>query len=139
MSVIKEFKAFVMRGNVVDMAVGIIIGAAFTKVVSSFVSNIIMPPLGLMIGGVDFSDLAVILRPARDELEAVTLGYGAFIQSVVDFLIVAAAIFVAIKVMNRMQRKKEEEPAAPEAPPEPTKEELLLTDIRDLLQQQSQQ
>lgn len=137
MSVIKEFKAFVMRGNVVDMAVGIIIGAAFTKVVSSFVNNILMPPLGLMIGGVDFTDLAVVLRPARDELEAVTLGYGAFIQSVVDFLIVAAAIFVAIKVMNRMQRKKEEEPAAP-APPAPTKEELLLTDIRDLLQQQSQ-
>lgn len=137
MSLMKEFKDFAMRGNVVDMAVGIIIGAAFSKVVSAFVSNIIMPPLGLMIGGVDFTDLAVVLRPAQEGLEAVTLGYGAFIQSVVDFLIVAAAIFVAIKVMNSLQRKKDIEPEAPPAPPVPTQEELLLTDIRDLLKQQS--
>ncbi|MEZ2745165.1 large-conductance mechanosensitive channel protein MscL [Halopseudomonas bauzanensis] len=133
MSLIQEFKSFAMRGNVVDMAVGIIVGAAFGKVVSSFVDNIIMPPLGLMIGGVDFSDLAVVLREARGDLEAVTLGYGAFIQSVVDFLIIAAAIFVAIKVMNSLKHKEE---AKPTAPPAPSKEEVLLTDIRDLLKQQ---
>lgn len=134
MSIGKEFKAFVMRGNVIDMAVGIIIGAAFGKVVSSFVDNIVMPPLGVLIGGVDFSDLAIVLREARGDLEAVTIGYGAFIQSVVDFLIIAAAIFVAIKVMNSLKRKEVEQPAAPAAP---SKEELLLTDIRDLLQQQA--
>ncbi|MDY0005709.1 MAG: large-conductance mechanosensitive channel protein MscL, partial [Spongiibacteraceae bacterium] len=100
MSLIKEFKAFAMRGNVVDMAVGIIIGAAFGKVVSSFVANVIMPPLGILIGGVDFSDLSIVLKDAVGDLPAVTLGYGLFIQSIVDFLIVAAAIFVAIKVMN---------------------------------------
>ncbi|WP_285258675.1 large-conductance mechanosensitive channel protein MscL [Halopseudomonas bauzanensis] len=133
MSLIQEFKSFAMRGNVIDMAVGIIVGAAFGKVVSSFVDNIIMPPLGLMIGGVDFSDLAVVLREARGDLEAVTLGYGAFIQSVVDFLIIAAAIFVAIKVMNSLKHKEE---AKPTAPPAPSKEEVLLTDIRDLLKQQ---
>lgn len=133
MSLIQEFKAFAMRGNVIDMAVGIIIGAAFGKVVSSFVDNIVMPPLGLMIGGVDFSDLAVVLREAQGELEAVAIGYGAFIQSLVDFVIIAAAIFVAIKVMNSLKRKEEEAPAAP---PAPSTEEVLLTDIRDLLKQQ---
>ncbi|SDS67857.1 large conductance mechanosensitive channel [Halopseudomonas litoralis] len=134
MSLIQEFKAFAVRGNVMDMAVGIIIGAAFGKVVSSFVGNVIMPPLGLLIGGVDFSDLAVVLREAQGELEAVTLGYGAFIQSVVDFLIIAAAIFVAVKVMNNLKRKEQE---APSAPPAPSTEEVLLTDIRDLLRQQA--
>lgn len=134
MSIGKEFKAFVMRGNVIDMAVGIIIGAAFGKVVSSFVDNIVMPPLGMLIGGVDFSDLAIVLREARGELEAVTIGYGAFIQSLVDFLIIAAAIFVAIRVMNSLKRKEEE---APPASIVPSKEEALLTDIRDLLQQQA--
>lgn len=133
MSIVKEFKAFAMRGNVIDMAVGIIIGAAFGRVVSSFVDQIVMPPLGLLIGGVDFSDLAVVLREAEGELAAVTLGYGAFIQSVVDFLIIAAAIFVAIKVMNSLKRKEERAPAAP---PAPSTEEVLLTDIRDLLKQQ---
>ncbi|EZQ18667.1 large-conductance mechanosensitive channel protein MscL [Pseudomonas sp. G11-1] len=135
MSLIQEFKSFAMRGNVIDMAVGIIIGAAFGKVVSSFVDNIVMPPLGLAIGGVDFSDLAVVLREAQGDLAAVTLGYGAFIQSIVDFLIIAAAIFVAIKVMNNLKRKEEEAPAAP---PAPSKEEVLLTDIRDLLKQQAE-
>lgn len=134
MSIGKEFKTFVMRGNVIDMAVGIIIGAAFGRVVSSFVDNIVMPPLGMLIGGVDFSDLAIVLREARGELEAVTIGYGAFIQSVVDFLIIAAAIFVAIRVMNSLKRKEEE---APPASIVPSKEEALLTDIRDLLQQQA--
>jgi len=134
MSMLQEFKTFAMRGNVVDMAVGIIIGAAFGKVVSSFVTNVVMPPLGLMIGGVDFADLAIVLKEAQGELPAVTLGYGLFIQSVVDFVIIAAAIFVAVRVMNSLKRKEE---AAPAAPPAPSKEEVLLSEIRDLLKQQN--
>ncbi|MEH6492176.1 large-conductance mechanosensitive channel protein MscL [Halopseudomonas sp.] len=134
MSMLQEFKTFALRGNVVDMAVGIIIGAAFGKVVSSFVTNVVMPPLGLMIGGVDFADLAIVLKEAQGELPAVTLGYGLFIQSVVDFLIIAAAIFVAVRVMNSLKRKEE---AAPAAPPAPSKEEVLLSEIRDLLKQQN--
>lgn len=134
MSIAQEFKAFAMRGNVIDMAVGIIIGAAFGKVVSSFVANVVMPPLGLLIGGVDFADLAIVLKEAEGEIAAVTLGYGLFIQSIVDFLIIAAAIFVAIKVMNGLKRKEEAAPAPP--PPETmSKQEILLTEIRDLLQQ----
>lgn len=134
MSIVQEFKAFAMRGNVIDMAVGIIIGAAFGKVVSSFVANVVMPPLGLLIGGVDFADLAIVLKEAEGEIAAVTLGYGLFIQSIVDFLIIAAAIFVAIKVMNSLKRKEEAEPTPP--PPETmSKQEILLTEIRDLLQQ----
>jgi large conductance mechanosensitive channel len=123
-----------MKGNVVDMAVGIIIGAAFGKIVSSFVGDVIMPPLGLLIGGVDFSDLAVTLKAAGEGATAVTLNYGKFIQTVFDFTIVALAIFVAIKAMNRLKRA---EPAAPPAPPEPSAEEKLLTEIRDLLKQKS--
>tara|TARA_R110000764_G_scaffold204531_1_gene289805 strand:+ start:7496 stop:7903 length:408 start_codon:yes stop_codon:yes gene_type:complete len=134
MSMLKEFKTFALRGNVVDMAVGIIIGAAFGKVVSSFVTNVVMPPLGLMIGGVDFADLAIVLQEAQGELPAVTLGYGLFIQSIVDFLIIAAAIFMAVRVMNSLKRKEE---AAPAAPPAPSKEEVLLSEIRDLLKQQN--
>lgn len=130
MSLIEEFKAFALRGNVIDMAIGIIIGAAFGKVVSSFVANVVMPPLGILIGGVDFADLAVVLKAAEGEAAAVTLGYGIFIQSVVDFLIIAAAIFVAVKVMNNLKRKEE---AAPAAPPNLSKQEALLTEIRDLL------
>ena len=132
MSMLQEFKEFALKGNVVDMAVGIIIGAAFGKIVSSFVGDIIMPPLGVLIGGVDFSDLAVTLKAATDEAAAVTLSYGKFIQSVVDFIIVAFAIFVAIKVMNTLKRKEEEAPAAPVEPPA---QEVLLTEIRDLLKQ----
>lgn len=135
MSIINEFKAFAMRGNVIDMAVGIIIGAAFGKVVSSFVANVVMPPLGLLIGGVDFADLAVVLKQAEGELPAVTLGYGLFAQSIVDFLIIAAAIFVAIKVMNSLKRKEAEVPA--EEPPTQSNEELLLIEIRDLLKQRT--
>lgn len=130
MGMMKEFKAFAMRGNVVDMAVGIIIGAAFGKIVSSLVADIIMPPIGMLLGGVNFTDLAVTLREAQGEVEAVTLSYGVFIQTVVDFLIVAFAIFMVVKGMNSMKKKEE---AAPAAPPAPSKEELLLTDIRDLL------
>ena len=130
MSMMSEFKEFAMRGNVVDMAVGIIIGAAFGKIVSSFVSDIIMPPLGVIIGGVNFTDLTVTIKEATDSAEAVTLKYGAFIQTVFDFLIVAFAIFIAIKFMNSLKKKEEE---APTAPPVPSAEEKLLTEIRDLL------
>ncbi|MFH0342831.1 MAG: large-conductance mechanosensitive channel protein MscL [Chromatiales bacterium] len=131
MSMLQEFKAFAMRGNVVDMAVGIIIGAAFGKIVSSFVEDVIMPPIGFLVGGVDFSDLAITLQAAAGEVPAVTLNYGKFIQTVFDFAIVAFAIFIAIKAMNAM-KKQEQTPAEP---PPPSKEELLLTEIRDLIKE----
>ena len=130
MGMMQEFKDFAVKGNVVDMAVGIIIGAAFGKIVSSFVADVIMPPIGVMLGGVDFSNLAIILKEAAGEAPAVMLSYGKFIQTMIDFTIVAFAIFIAVKAINKMKKEKEE---APEAPPEPTKEELLLTEIRDLL------
>ena len=136
MSIIKEFKEFAVKGNMIDMAVGIIIGAAFGKIVSSLVSDVIMPPLGVLIGGVDFSDLAVVLRDAVVSTdpavarEAVVLSYGKFIQSILDFVIVAFAIFMGVKVINRLKR---EEAAAPEAPAAPSAEQVLLTEIRDLL------
>jgi large conductance mechanosensitive channel len=132
MSILTEFKQFAMKGNVVDMAVGIIIGVAFGKIVSSFVGDVIMPPLGMLIGGVDFSNLAIVLKEATEGAEAVTLGYGKFIQSVFDFTIVAFAIFIAIKAMNSLKKKEEEQPAAP---PAPSNEEVLLAEIRDLLKQ----
>ena len=132
MSMMSEFKEFAMRGNVVDMAVGIIIGAAFGKIVSSFVADVIMPPIGVLIGGVDFSNLAVTIKEAAAEAEAVTINYGTFLQTVFDFVIIAFAIFVAIKAMNSLKKKEEEAPAAP---PEPSKEEVLLAEIRDLLKQ----
>ncbi|WP_430009904.1 large-conductance mechanosensitive channel protein MscL [Methylophaga lonarensis] len=130
MGMAQEFKDFALRGNVVDMAVGIIIGAAFGRIVSSFVSDVIMPPLGLLLGGVDFKDLAIVLQEAIGETPAVTISYGAFIQTVVDFVIIAMAIFVAVKVMNSMKAKQE---AAPAASPAPSKEEVLLSEIRDIL------
>jgi large conductance mechanosensitive channel len=130
MSVLSEFKAFAVKGNVVDMAVGIIIGAAFGRIVSSFVGDIIMPPLGLLIGGVDFSDLAVTLRAAEGSTPAVVLAYGKFIQTVIDFLIVAFAIFMGVKAINRLKR---EEAVAPTLPPAPTPQEVLLGEIRDLI------
>ena len=132
MSMIKEFKEFAMRGNVMDMAVGIVIGAAFGKIVSSFVADVIMPPLGMLLGKVNFTDLAITLKQASGEVAAVTLNYGKFIQTVVDFVIIAFAIFMVIKGMNSLKKKQEETPAAPPAPP---KEEVLLTEIRDLLKQ----
>lgn len=130
MGMLSEFKDFAIKGNVVDMAVGIIIGAAFGKIVSSFVNDIIMPPLGVAIGGVDFSDLAIVLQEAVGETPAVTINYGSFIQTMIDFLIIALAIFVAVKAMNSMKKKEEEAPAEP---PKPSNEEVLLTEIRDLL------
>jgi large conductance mechanosensitive channel len=130
MSIISEFKAFAVKGNVVDMAVGIIIGAAFGKIVSSFVGDVVMPPLGVLIGGVDFTDLAITLKAAEGDLPAVVLAYGKFIQTVIDFLIVAFAIFMGIKVLNRLKREEE---VAPQAAPAPTKDQELLSEIRDLL------
>ena len=130
MSMMTEFRDFAMRGNVVDMAVGIVIGGAFGKIVSSFVSDVLMPPIGMAMGGVDFTDLAITLQQASGNVAAVTSNYGSFIQTVVDFIIIAFAIFMVIKAMNNMKKKEEEAPAAP---PKPSAEETLLTEIRDLL------
>lgn len=127
MGMIKEFKEFAVRGNVVDMAVGIIIGAAFGKIVSSLVADVIMPPIGLALGGVDFSTLAIVMKAAVGQAPAVTLNYGRFIQTIVDFLIVAFAIFLLVKGINSLKRKQEEVPA------EPPRQEVLLGEIRDLL------
>ncbi len=132
MGMMQEFKAFAMRGNVVDMAVGIIIGGAFGKIVSSFVADVLMPPIGLLIGGVDFSKLVITIKAAAGTAAAVTVNYGKFIQSVIDFVIIAFAIFMAIKAMNSLKKKEEEVPAPP---PVPTKGEVLLGEIRDLLKQ----
>lgn len=137
MSILKEFKTFAVKGNVVDMAVGIIIGAAFGKIVSSFVGDIIMPPLGVLIGGVDFTDLAITLKAAEGDLPAVVLAYGKFIQSIIDFLIVAFAIFMGIKVINRLKHEEVVAEEAPAEPPAPTNEEVLLSEIRDLLKEQN--
>lgn len=137
MSILKEFKTFAVKGNVVDMAVGIIIGAAFGKIVSSFVGDIIMPPLGVLIGGVDFSDLAVTLKAAEGDLPAVMLAYGKFIQTIIDFVIIAFAIFIGIKGINRLKREEEVAEEAPAAPPALSNEEVLLSEIRDLLKQQN--
>lgn len=127
---LQEFKAFAMRGNVIDMAVGIIIGAAFGKIVSSIVNDIIMPPIGLLVGGVNFTDLKITMKHAIDGNPAVTLNYGNFLQVTFDFLIIAFAVFMLIKVLSKAKRKEE---TAPAAPPAPTKEVTLLTEIRDLL------
>lgn len=130
MSMMSEFKKFAVKGNVMDMAVGIIIGAAFGKIVSAFVSGVMMPPLGLLLGGVDFSDLAIVLKEATENSEAVTVKWGALVQTVIDFLIVAFAVFMMVKGMNNLKKKEEE---APSEPPKPSNEEVLLTEIRDLL------
>ena len=136
MTLLKEFKTFAMRGNVIDMSVGIVIGAAFGKIVSSIVNDLLMPPIGVLIGGVDFKDLKIELKSAVIDTasvttsEAVTLNYGNFIQIVIDFLIVAFAIFLLVKGINKMKKTEE---AAPPVSSEPTKEEILLTEIRDLL------
>ena len=130
MSFMSEFKEFAVKGNVVDMAVGIIIGAAFGKIVASFVADVLMPPIGVALGGVNFSDLAVVIKEAAGDAPAVSIMYGKFIQTIIDFIIIAMAVFVGIKAMNSL--KKEEE-AAPEEPAAPPKQEVLLEEIRDLL------
>lgn len=143
MSVVKEFKEFAMRGNIVDMAVGIIIGSAFGRIISSVVTDVLMPPIGMAIGRVDVKDFKLILQKAapavienglvvKQAINEVTLRYGMFIQTIIDFLIVAFCIFLVVKVMNRLKKKEEEKPAAPAAP---SKEEILLTEIRDLLKE----
>ncbi len=133
MSMIKEFKDFAMKGNVVDMAVGVIIGGAFGKIVSSLVSDVLMPPIGLLMGGVDFSSLAVTLKQATLTDPAVTVKYGLFVNTVIDFTIVAFVIFMVIKGMNSLKKKEAAAPAAPPAPPAPSAEEKLLKEIRDIL------
>jgi large conductance mechanosensitive channel len=129
MGMLQEFKAFAMRGNVVDMAVGIVIGAAFGKITTSFVNDVLMPPIGMLLGGIDFSDRAVTLKEAVGETPAVMLKYGVFINTILDFVIVAFAIFLLVKAMNTMKRE-----APPAAPAPPTDEVVLLTQIRDALQ-----
>jgi large conductance mechanosensitive channel len=138
---LEEFKKFAMRGNVMDMAIGIILGAAFGKVITSFVKDILMPPIGMIVGGVDFTQLFIVLKggefatlEAAQEASAVTINYGLWINTVMDFVIVAFAIFMVVKQMNRLKEKEEE---APKPPPEPSSEEKLLTEIRDLLKQGS--
>ncbi len=132
MGMLQEFKEFAMKGNVVDMAVGVVIGGAFGKIVSSLVADVIMPPIGVILGGVNFSDLAVTIKEASKnaagtEVPAVVIGYGKFIQTLIDFTIIAAAIFLIIKMLSSFKKK------AAETPPTPTNEEILLTEIRDLL------
>lgn len=138
MGVMKEFKEFAMKGNVVDMAVGFILGGAFSTIVKSLVNDVIMPPIGLALGGVDFSNLKVVLKEAvmnGEEVvtEAVSINYGMFINNVISFIIVAACLFFIIKAMNSLKKKEEEAPAEPEAPPPPPREQVLLEEIRDLL------
>jgi large conductance mechanosensitive channel len=132
MSFVSEFKEFAMKGNMVDMAVGIVIGAAFGKIVSSLVGDVVMPPLGMAIGGVNFTDLAVTLGTNPTTGAPVVLKYGAFLQTLFDFLIIAVVLFIAIRAINKLKKQ----PAAPAAPPPPPREEVLLTEIRDLLAKQ---
>ena len=140
MAFFKEFKEFALKGNVMDMAVGVIIGGAFGKIVTSFVNDILMPPVGVLLGNSDFTSLNVVLKPAVEAtettpaVEAVTWNYGAFLQTCVDFAILALCIFMMVKMMNRLMKKQEEEAPAP-APAEPSAEEKLLTEIRDLLKE----
>lgn len=136
MSIVKEFREFAVKGNVVDMAVGIIIGAAFGKIVSSLVADVIMPPIGMLVGGINFSSFQLVLREAIDKDPAVALKYGVFLQSVFDFLIIAVAVFLLIKLVNRLRRQQEAKPAA-EKPAPPPRQEVLLEEIRDLLRAQS--
>jgi large conductance mechanosensitive channel len=133
MKLLKDFKEFAIKGNVVDLAVGVIIGAAFGKIVTSFVGDVIMPPLGLLTGGVDFKELALTLRPAHDGQPAVLLKYGAFVQTVFDFLLVAIAIFAMVQLISKFRRQ---EAATPPPPAPPSKQELLLEEIRDAIRSQ---
>ncbi|MEH0194985.1 large-conductance mechanosensitive channel protein MscL [Caulobacter sp. CCNWLY153] len=135
MSIVKEFREFIARGNVIDLAVGVIIGAAFNGIVKSLVDQVIMPPIGLLTGGLDFSKLEWVLRaedPATEAIEKVAIQYGAFINTLIQFFIVAAVVFLLVKLVNQIRRADAAEPA-PEAPAAPTPEEKLLTEIRDLL------
>ncbi len=141
---LKDFKTFAMRGNVLDMAVGVIIGGAFGKIVSSLVNNVVMPLLGMLIGGIDFTSLELVLSPAKTDAdgtvirEAVTMQYGIFIQNTFDFIIIAFCIFLFVKLFTRLTQSKKAEEAKPAAPPEPSAEAKLLTEIRDLLRERKQ-
>lgn len=126
---LKELKGFLLKGNVVDLAVAVIIGAAFNKIVASFVADVLMPPIGVLMGGVDFADLAYTIQEAAGEVAAVTINYGAFIQTIIDFIIIGVTVFMVVKMYEKMQKKEE---AAPEAPKGPTEVELL-TEIRDAM------
>lgn len=128
-----EFKKFALRGNVIDLAVAVVIGAAFGKIVSSLVADVVMPVVGMLVGGVDFADLVIVLKEAVGDVPAVTIGYGKLIQTIVDFIIIAFAIFLFIKLYSRLKAKEEAAPAPPPPPPAPSAEEKLLTEIRDLL------
>ena len=130
MSLLGEFKAFAMRGNVIDLAVGVVIGAAFGKIVTALVDNVIMPPIGMAIGGVDFAKWKWVLKPAAGDVAEVAIGIGAFINTIIQFTIIAFAIFLVVKMVNRLSRK---EAAKPAEPPAPTVDQQLLTEIRDLL------
>jgi len=130
MGMMKEFKQFAMRGNVVDMAIGIVIGAAFGAIVKSLVADVVMPPIGLLLGGMDFADMGIVIKEATETAEAVIVKYGVFINTVIEFVIIAFAIFLVIKGMNNLKKKEEEKPTPP---PAPSKEETLLSEIRDLL------
>lgn len=140
---LQDFKAFAMKGNVIDMAVGVVIGGAFGKIVSSVVADVIMPPIGLLVGGVNFTDLKWVMKAAtygadgKQTAAAVTLNYGNFLQATFDFIIIAFSIFLFIKLITRLTQKKDTTPPAPPAPPTPTKEEILLTEIRDLLKERN--
>lgn len=130
MSMLKEFKEFAVKGNVVDMAVGIVVGVAFGKIVTSIVGDVIMPPIGLLVGGIDFTSLSIVLKEASGSSSAVVIAYGKFIQTVIDFIIIAFAIFMLVKAINILKRKSEE---VAKVPPEPSREEILLGEIRDIL------
>ncbi len=130
MKILQEFKAFAMRGNVLDLAVAVIIGAAFGKIVTSFVNDILMPPLGVLMGGLDFKDYVWVMIQATGDKPAVTLNYGMFIQNIIDFLIIAASIFLLIRALSHLKKKPETEVAAPVPP---TKDQQLLEEIRDIL------
>jgi large conductance mechanosensitive channel len=134
MSVLSEFKEFAVKGNAVDMSVGIIIGAAFGKIVSSLVADVIMPPIGVLIGGVDFTNLTIKIKEATGDTPAVLLKYGNFLQTVVDFTIIAFAIFMVVRLINGLKKQQAQ---APTPPPEPSREELLLIEIRDLLKERN--
>lgn len=137
---LQDFKAFAMKGNVIDMAVGVIIGGAFGKIVSSVVADVIMPPIGLLVGGVNFTDLKLVLKPAvvengKEVAAAVTLNYGNFLQVTFDFLIIAFSVFLFVRLLSELNHKKPQKSVTPAAPPAPSKEEQLLTEIRDLLKE----
>lgn len=142
MGLVQEYKAFISRGNVVDLAVAVVIGGAFGKIISSFVADVVMPPLGILIGGVDFKDLKYVLQKAvldaegAVSTEAVSINYGMFVQNIVEFLIIAFAVFLVVKGINSMKKKEAAAPTPPPAPPVPSAEENLLTEIRDLLKKQ---